>query len=178
VREVFEACHVLVDMGEVHLEFALFGLSILGFEGILESCGESVFEDVPDDREVVVDDVKGVQPVAHVVFPSCNLVSFQKGEGDGNLLNRGFESGYANICLKVCAQCVDEVVSLGAISPEGSRKVSELSDVASSRGNGELWCGRGLASGWTTSPSPSTASSPPPPPLEGMGGPPSGGTDP
>jgi hypothetical protein len=146
-------------MGEVHLEFAQFGLSVLGFEGILESCGEGVFEDVPNDREVVVDDVEGVQPVAHVAFPSCDLVSFQKGEGDGDLSNRGFESGYANICPKVCAQCVDEVVHLGAISLEGSRKVSELSDVASSRGNGELRRGRGLAGRWTASTSAAASSS-------------------
>jgi hypothetical protein len=59
----------------------------LQFVEVLELGFEFIEELGPYDRIVVLYSVQGVKPVSHVSDPSCNFISFDKGEGKGDLFD-------------------------------------------------------------------------------------------
>ena len=74
-------------MWPLHAALVKSHSSTLLFIEVLKLGFELVKELGPYDREVLIDVVKSIDPGAHVLNPSGDFISFDKGEGKGNLLD-------------------------------------------------------------------------------------------
>ena len=82
-----EVGDVLGDIRPSHMAFFKGDPSSLLFVGVLELGFKFIEELGPYNGEVVLDSVESVDPDSHVSDPSCDFVSFDKGEGKGDLFD-------------------------------------------------------------------------------------------
>ena len=85
--ELFKISNVLGNVGPLHVTLFEGGSSLLLLIRVLELGFKLIEELGSDDGEVVVDLVKSIDPYSHVSDPSCDFISFDKGEGESNLLD-------------------------------------------------------------------------------------------
>ena len=78
---------VLCDVGPPHLTAFECNSSLLLFVWVLKLGFKFIKELCPYDWEVILNSVESIDPNSHVSNPSSNLISFDKGEGEGNFLN-------------------------------------------------------------------------------------------
>ena len=71
-------------MWPLHVAFVKSYSGTLLFIEVLKLGFELVKELGPYNREVLIDVIESVNPGAHVLDPSGNFISFDKGEGKGN----------------------------------------------------------------------------------------------
>ena len=113
--ELFEIGDVLGDVGPSHAASFEGNSSSLLFVGILKLGFKFVEELGPYDGEVVLDSVESVDPYPHVSDPSCDLISFDKGEGEGDFFDWRIESCNVFIDAKVRFDFFDKFISFGPI---------------------------------------------------------------
>ena len=158
--ELLEVSNVLGNIRPLHTALFKGNSSLLLLVGILELGFEFIEELGPDDREVIVDSVKSINPYSHVSDSSCDFISFDKGEGESNLLDWQVESSNIFIDTEVCFDFFDEVICFGSITSKFVGEVSHHFNVCCSWYSSlALPCRCRLARRWSTSSTTASTSS-------------------
>jgi hypothetical protein len=119
--EVFKFCNVFFNVWKSHPEGLEFYLRPLLLIRVLELVFKFVYKLVPHIRDVVGNGIEPVNPDFHIAYPSLNIRSFDKGEGNGNFLDGGVESSDVLVDSEVSFNFFNESICFSSCSIKYSR---------------------------------------------------------
>ena len=83
--QVVKLQHIFVYKGVSHTQGFQFDLGLLHGTGI-EELGLKLYKKLfPNFWDILEDVVERVEPISHIMDPSCNFFSFDVSEGEGHL---------------------------------------------------------------------------------------------
>jgi hypothetical protein len=114
--EVLKFCDIFFNVQKSHPKHLEFYLGLSLFVRILELISKFVYKLVPHVGNVVGNRIKSVNPDFHIMYPSFNIGSFDKGEGDGNFSDRGVKSSNILVDLEVGFDFFDKSICFSSCS--------------------------------------------------------------
>ena len=113
---LFKVGYILGDVGPLHVAFVKCHSCSLLFIEVLELSFKLIEELSPYDREVLMDMIESVNPGAHVFNPSGDFISFDKGEGKGDLFDWRIKPSDILVDVEISFNFFNEIVHFGAIA--------------------------------------------------------------